>query len=375
MKTLNLAVVGCIAVIVAAATILTKQDSLQSGTGPLQVVPIGEMSVARAAHQATTLQSGDVLISGGCTGTCDANLRSTEIYKPKERAFQSAAAMATQRDSHVAIRLNDGRVLVAGGWSDRRATDSAEIYEPKPDRFVASGTLVQARAAASAALLSDGRVLITGGQNSEFAPLASAELFDPASSGFSSVGSMNEPRVAHVAVTLANGQVLVIGGRQARRGEILRSAELFDPSTGRFQRTGDMSSPRHKHAAALLLDGRVLVLGGADERDQRGRNRSTEIYDPQSGKFTEGPSMHWPRFKIPDAVTVLPSGTVLVAGGANQLELYDPAGNTFVIVHGTLNAAREFATASLLPDGEVLILGGYDEQVQTSAFAWLVRAR
>jgi hypothetical protein len=64
-----------------------------------------------------------------------------------------------------------------------------------------------------------------------------------------------------------------------------------------------------------------------------------------------------------------------VAGGANQLELYDPAGNTFVIVHGTLNAAREFATASLLPDGEVLILGGYDEQVQTSAFAWLVRAR
>lgn len=373
MKTLILAVVGCIAVIGTAATVVTKEDSAQSSASLLQVALIGEMSFARAAHQATPLQSGDVLITGGCTGDCDANLRSTELYKPDTQLFQSAAEMATQRDSHVAIRLNDGRVLVAGGWSEQRATDSAEIYDPEPDIFVVTGTLIQARAAPAAARLRDGRVLITGGQNSEFAPLASAELFDSASSSFSSAGSMSVPRVGHVAITLKNGQVLIIGGRQARRGEILRSAEIFDPATDQFQRTGDMSSPRHKHAVALLPDGRVLVLGGANERDQRGRYRSTEIYDPKTGKFTGGPSMQWPRFKIPDAATELPSGAVLVAGGASRLELYDPGSNSFVTVHGELDDTREFATASLLPDGEVLILGGYDEQIQTSASAWLVR--
>lgn len=372
MKTLTLAVGGCIAVIGTAATTVTKQESHKPPRAS-QVVLIGEMSLARAAHQATPLQSGEVLITGGCTGGCDSSLRSTELYNPDTRMFQSSAAMATPRHSHIAIRLKDGRVLVAGGWSGQRATDSAELYDPVTNRFVATGTMIQARAAPAAARLRDGRVLIAGGQNSAFAPLASAELFDPASSSFSSVGSMSVPRVGHVAVALANGKVLVIGGQQARRGEILRSAEIFDPATGQFQRTGDMSSPRHKHAAVLLPDGRVLVIGGADERDQRGRYRSTEIYDPKTSRFTDGPSMQWPRFKIPNAVTVLPSGAVLVAGGANRLELYDPGSNSFVTVHGELNASREFPTATLLPNGDVLILGGYNEHIQTSASAWLVR--
>ena len=373
MKTMILAVAGFFAVIGTATTVVTKRDSAQADTSLLQVALIGEMSTARAVHQATPLRSGEVLITGGCTGGCDANLRSAELYKPDTQAFQPAAAMATPRDSHVAVRLDDGRVLVAGGWSERRATDSAETYDPVPNRFIAAGTMTHARAAPAAARLRDGRVLITGGQNSEFEPLASAELFDPASSSFSSVGPMSVPRIGHVAVPLANGKVLVIGGRQARRGEILRSAEIFDSSTGQFQRTGDMSSPRHKHAAALLSDGRVLVVGGADARDQQGRYRSTEIYDPKTGRFTDGPSMQWPRFKIRDAVAVLPSGAVLVAGGANRLELYDPGSNSFVPVQGELNDPGEFATASVLPNGEVVVLGGYNEQIQTSTSAWLVR--
>ena len=372
MKSLILAAAGLIAVIGTTATVVTKRDTAQSDTSLLQVAQIDDMSSARAAHQATPLLSGEVLITGGCTAGCDATLRSTELYKPDARVFRPAAAMATARDSHIAIRLNDGRVLVAGGWSEGRATDSAEIYDPGSNRFVAASPMALARAAPAAVRLRDGRILIAGGQNSEFEPLASSEVFDPSSSSFSSVGSMSVPRVGHVATFLTDGKVLIIGGRQIRHGEILRTAEVFDPSTGQFLRTGDMSSPRHKHAAALLPDGRVLVLGGSDERDQRGRYRSTEIYDPKTGKFTDGPDMRWPRFKLTDAVAALPSGAVLVAGGATQLELYDPGSKSFVTVQGKLSASREFATASPLPNGEVLVLGGYDEQIQTSASAWLV---
>jgi hypothetical protein len=373
MKIMILAAAGLIAVIGTTTAVVTKRESAQADTSRPHLVQVGEMSVARAVHQATPLGSGEVLITGGCTGGCDTNLRSAELYEPGARVFRPAAAMAIARDSHVAIPLTDGHVLVAGGWSERRATNSAEIYDPGSNRFVAAGTMTVARAAAVATRLSDGRVLITGGQTSEFEPLASSELFDPSSSGFSSVASMSVPRIGHVAVSLADGRVLIIGGRQARRGEILRTAEIFDPATGQFHPTGDMSSPRHKHAAALLPDGRVLVLGGSDARDQRGRYRSTEIYDPKTGKFTDGQDMRWPRFKLRDAVAVLPSGAVLVAGGATQLELYDPGSQAFVPVQGELSGPREFATASLLPSGEVLVLGGYDEQIRTSASAWLVR--
>jgi hypothetical protein len=373
MKTMIWAAASLLALLGTTTAIVTKRESAQTDTSLPQVVLVGQMSMGRAAHQATLLGSGEVLITGGCSGSCDTDLRSAELYTPDAQAFRPAAEMVTARDSHVAIPLTDGRVLVAGGWSQRRATSSAEIYEPGSDRFVTTGALTVARAAPAAARLPDGRILITGGQTSELEPMASSELYEPGSAGFSAAASMSVPRVGHVAISLTDGKILIVGGRRARRGEILSTAEVFDPATGQFQPTGDMSSPRHKHAAALLPDGRVLVLGGSDARDDRGRYRSTEIYDPRTGTFSNGPDMRWPRFKMPDAVAVLPSGAVLAAGGATRLELLDPASQAFVPVQGQLSGPREFATASLLPNGDVLVLGGYDEQIRTSASAWLVR--
>ncbi len=358
---------------VAAGPMASAQESSADSAASLQITRIVDMAQARAAHQATVLQSGDILISGGCTGRCDSNLASAELFDATANAFRPAAAMATARDSHAAIRLADGRVLIAGGWSQGQVTRSAELYEPDANRFASAGNTLVARAAPAVARLADGRVLIAGGQSGAFAPLDSAELFDPAAPSFSLVASMTVPRVGHVAVALADGRVLLVGGRQARRGDILSSAEIFDPSTGRFRATGSMAVPRHKHAAARLPDGRVLVIGGSDVRDQGGRYRSTELYDPTTGKFLAGPDMNWPRFKLPDAVATLPSGALLIAGGSARMEIYDPATTAFAVVPGELETAREFATASVLANGDVLVAGGYDDRIQTAAFAWRVR--
>jgi hypothetical protein len=163
---------------------------------------------------------------------------------------------------------------------------------------------------------------------------------------------------------------MVAGGLRAK-GEILRSAEIFDPATGEFRPTGNMTVPRYKHAAAVLRDGRVLIVGGSDGK--RERTSSTEIFDPATGRFSPGPRLRWPRYKLPDAVAVLPSGAVLVAGGAVRLELWDPSKRDFVAVDGQLEGLQEFATASVLPTGEVLVVGGYDEHIRSSSSAWLVR--
>lgn len=349
-----------------------KKKPANAGAPIPHVAQAGAMSIARATHQATLLASGHLLITGGCSGRCDAPLASVERYDPATRSFQGLAPMGRPRNSHAAVALPDGRVLVAGGWVNRDVTASTEIFDPANGRFTDAGNMSVPRAAAIAARLPDGRVLFTGGITSQSEPLASAEMFDPATSTFTAVSPMQTARVGHAAVTLADGRVLIIGGRQVRRGETLQSAEIFDPTTGRFQFTGQMATPRHKHGAARLADGRVLVIGGSDARDGQGRYKSTEVYDPATGKFSSGADMHWRRFKLTDAIAVLPSGRILVAGGAAQFELYDPAKRAFVTLAGNLNGAREFATASLLPSGDVLVLGGYDEQIQTSALAWLV---
>jgi hypothetical protein len=349
----------------------SQPDDAVAQAAPQESAP---MRQPRAAHQATVLADGKVLVTGGCTGGCDRSLASAELFDAETHRFRPAAAMAIERDSHVAIALADGRVLVAGGWSQRRASARSELYDPGAERFSDGPGMGTGRAAPAAARLPDGRVLVVGGQDSALAPLASAELFDPAANRFVAVAGMAQARVGHVAVALADGRVLVAGGRQARRGSILASAEVFDPATGRFQATGAMAVPRHKFAAARLPDGRVLVLGGADVRDQRGRHRSSEIFDPGSGRFSAGPDMAWPRFKLVDAVATLPSGAVLVAGGAARIELYDPRSGRFSVLPGALDQAREFATASVLADGSVLLLGGYDDAIRTSAAAWLVPA-
>jgi hypothetical protein len=353
-----------------AATIAAMRGSPSGGPDAPHVVRIGAMMVERAAHQATRLPDGQVLITGGCGGHgCDSVVASTELYDPATRSFQAAAAMGTPRAGHAAVALPDGRVLVCGGWTGDQATATAEIYDPQTGQWTGAGGMTAARASQIVAALPDGRVLVVGGGSGRLGDLATAEVFDPATEAFSAVGPMHANH--YLATTMADGRVLMTGGQDAE-GRISSSAEIFDPVTGEFQRTGAMRISRVKHAAVPLADDRVLILGGSDERGYAGRYTSTEIYDPQTGTFSPGPEMHHGRHKIRDAVVVLPSGAVLVAGGALPPEILDPGGEAFQPVEGELSGPQMFATATLLTSGEVLVLGGYDDRTRASASAWLV---
>jgi hypothetical protein len=338
-----------------------------------QIVVAGRMSAERAAHQATLLKNGCVLVTGGCSGPhCETILATAELYDPIGGTFRTMAPMSTPRASHAAVLLSNGRVLVLGGWTGARATATSEIYDPVKNRWVPAGDMTEARASPIAVVLRDGRVLVVGGGRGGVPDLASAEIFDPDSTRFSATGAMKTNH--YLATRLADGRVLVTGG-QGPLSEILRSAEVFDPSSGEFHPTGAMTTARVKHAAALLNDGRVLIIGGSDARGYRARFATTEIYDPAKGRFGSGPAMQWGRHKLRDAVVVLPSGDVLVAGGARHPELFDPGLNEFVPVRGELSGPQMFATATLLPSGDVLVLGGYDHNTQPSSSAWLITRR
>ena len=338
-----------------------------AGAGTVPVLPAGAtMEVERAAHTATRLADGRVLVTGGIRAG-EVTLSSAELYDTSEHTFVPAGFMASVRSGHTATLLRDGRVLLAGGFDDEDPVRSAELYDPATGRFAPTGSLTAPRGGATASLLRDGRVLVTGGYDGDVS-LASADVYDPTTGRFSRTGSMHAPRAAHTATRLRDGRVLVTGGNTPER--VLRSAEIFDPRTGRFSVTGSLTIRRHKHAAALLPDGRVLVLGGSNERDWNGRYRSAELFSPRTGRFTHATSLLQPRFKFPDAVVVLPSGAVFLAGGAEFVDRFK--GGRFTSV-GRLDAARYYSTATLLRGGAVLVVGGYDRSITPTAKSFLYR--
>ena len=109
----------------------------------------------------------------------------------------------------------------------------------------------------TATLLNNGTVLLAGGYSAN--ALATAELFNPAAGTFSATGDLNAARYDHTATLLNNGTVLLAGGNN---GSALASAELYTPSAGTFTATGNLNAARYDQTATLLSRGTVLVAGG-----------------------------------------------------------------------------------------------------------------
>jgi len=180
-------------------------------------------------------------------------------------------------------------------------------------------------------------------------------------------GAMHDARFAHTATLLNTGNVLVAGGAGT-------AAELFDPAAGgSFSATGPMASSHDDGATATSLpapDHRVLIAGGAAVF-----TADAELFDPASGTFTTTGSMS--PIRQHHTATLLPNGKILVAGGldtdgipTNSADLYDPAMGTFTAT-GNMHSTRWLHTATLLTNGLVLIAGGEDTNGQPLASAEL----
>ena len=134
---------------------------------------------------------------------------------------------------------------------------------------------------------------------------------------------------------------------------------------GWFSTTGNMTVARTSHTATLLQDGRVLIAGGSTNASLGTPGEilsSAELFDPVSETFVATGSMTTAR--TGHTATLLPDGRVLLAGGASaysslsSAEIYDPSTGKFMPT-GTMTSAQFWHTAMLLRNGKVLIAGGY----------------
>lgn len=350
--------------------------------------------------------------------------------------------------------LADGDVLVAGGvrYSDGstpldQVDGTAELYHPATNSWTATESM-HPRQGHTATVLDRpdchraqppadgypcGKVLVAGGFQSVATDAAGdgvidapaeAQLFDPAG-GEDHTGSwtdtepMKVARYGHTATLLTGpactvatppsycGEVLVTGGSNAVFGDpALRSAELFDPVRGTWRLTTaggaltQMARYRMEHTATLLDPpachapagpparypcGQVLVTGGFGIPGEADGRAGAELYDPAAGTWTalagqlgEGRALH--------TATLLPNGRVLVAGGSSSssafvagAEVFDPQRSTWAAAP-PMGVGRVFHTATLLRTrcgtncGRVLVAGGDCPVVPTlprgCAFVW-----
>jgi hypothetical protein len=247
------------------------------------------MTTARGIQTATLLPDGEVLVTGGVIGCCPGPaLRSAELYNPAAGTWARTGSMTAGRELHTATLLRDGRVLIAGGCSTNLCGGylaSAELYDPRTGKFTATGSMTTPRAGATATLLPDGDVLVAGGQSCgglSCPALASAELYHPPAGTWTAVSSMGTSRTGATATLLKDGQVLVAGGCaglcESSAPVLAATAELFDPATGTWHPTGSLHDARAGHVATLLPDGSVLVAGGLDQNFSP--LSSAELYTP-----------------------------------------------------------------------------------------------
>lgn len=253
----------------------------------------------------------------------------------------------------VSVRVAKGLLVAAVSFG------SAALCAASADgsgTWSATRSMSTARTAHTATLLANGKVLVAGGFSSIQLPgLTSAELYDPRTGTWSATGSMVTPLGSPRATPLLDGKVLFTGGT---------SAEVYDPATGRWSATGGMTIRRGAHAATLLANGKVLITGGGfGPSSDSGYIASAELYDPETGRWNAtapAPSIYQ------NTATRLPNGQVLVVGGTDPVMgtsvgnayLYEPASDSWRVT-GSLTSPRTDHTATLLPNGKVLVAGGY----------------
>jgi Galactose oxidase, central domain/Kelch motif len=345
----------------------------------------GSMARSREGAVAVQLQDGKVLVVGGNSNVAGP---AAEVYDPRTRTWTATGPMVTPGWQFAAAGLLDGRVLVAS--ADGTAT-SAELYDPSTGSWTATGSMGTARYDTTLTLLDDGKVLLAGGDTvaPSFNPsVASAELYDPVTGSWTPTGSMGSARSGHTATLLRNGKVLVAGGSNDNDtlSYRLASAELYDPGTGRWTPTHDMTEVRQSHTATLLLDGRVLVVGGSGvfavepgQQLRQGISKTAELYDPTTGSWTAAGSLRAPLLGF--TATLLPDGRVLVAGGlgnrdvlaSTSAELFDPITGTWATTSDMIQGRAQHTT-TLLPDGTVLVAGGISGHDAGQITGWLASA-
>ena len=360
----------------ARAAAFTNISSAKFAPVKFSSLSSSSITTPRYRHTATTLNNGKVLFAGGVFNNFSTPTNKAQLYDPRLGAFAPAEkTMNVARTDHTATMLQTGQVLLAGGKTSSAPTSATTdmiLYDPVSDTFISTPTvtsLITARYAHTATRLKDGRVLIVGGFSSAGTSLASTEICNQTVSLCMAGANLTTARAGHAAVLMQDGRVAIIGGASAP-GSPLTSIEIFNPLlgttgtvglTGGFTTAPSLTTARARLAAILRPDGSVLIIGGAG-------GTTTELLNAAATIVSNAPNLVSQTFE--PVVTLLPNGDIVVIGGypfmlSNSIQILRGSNSIFEIIPGINTFDVVGHTATLVPDGSILVVGGKSQYTGT----------
>jgi len=316
-------------------------------------------TLAVSYHASVTAGDGSVLVLGGLRGV---NAPTDEVtrFDPVSGELTRIGMLRTGRHDHTATRLQDGRILVAGGGQGLQIGVVADLIDERTGAVSSGGAMNVPRYWHAEALLPDGRVLLAGGLNR-----LQAEYWDPDTNLWRLLAQpLVHTRERPTATVLADGRVLIAGGATAAAN--YRFAELYDPRTDSFMPVEASGlEQRIFHTAHRMTDGSVLILGGqvVNSATRAGPVSDVLRFDPNTDRITTVTPLATARLLARSVA--LPDDRVLLFGGQIAPGRHTETGEAYSAVAGgvPITAAaqtRAWHSAHRLPDGRVLLFGGED---------------
>lgn len=340
---------------------------------------LADLKQSRAGHAAILLDDGRLMVAGGRSDRGSV-LATTEIYDPNSNSWEPGPRMFDARSDFAWTRLRTGAILVTGGRGPASDLAEAEIYDQAGRRWFRIRPMTYPRSQHGVAVLSNGDAVFCGGVSSATA-LSSCESYRYGDGTWSRIAPMSQGRYAHTFVSLGERGLLAAGGR-ASPTTVIASAEIWTEDEG-WRPTGSMNQARGEHATLLLGDGRVLVAGGAGSKS-RGFPTHSETFDPASGRWTQGAALK-PRAR--PAATLWNDKPVLVGGyfisqldpysylgymnSVDYVEYFDESRDAWLTLPDLAVVAASALSATALPDGRLLLAGGEDQGTHGSYSGWL----
>lgn len=311
----------------------------------------GPLDAPRYFATATPLDDGRVLVVGGYPSpVLDESTPAVDgasIYDPELAVSRRIGSPPAAIGGHTATVLADHTILFVGCAAGE---STAFLFDPTTEKFTPLPPPPTARSFHTATRLQDGRVLLVGGTLGPNV-VTTVERYDPSTKKFATLSS-NVPRAFHQATLLDDGRVLVSGG-STTDGSALSSYTYYQPATDDFSALAPMKAGRMLHSAVKLDDGNVLLVGGFARALATGGAASADAEVVATGTspgFSPSPP---PIARAAQQVTALPGGRFLfVAGASTAATRLAPAGGAYVYDQ----SSRAF---SLLPEPQAARIGAF----------------
>ena len=278
--------------------------------------------------------------------------------------------------------LPDGRLLIGGG-APQGALNSTHIFNPTGETWTRIADMNAARWYPTIVPLPDGRALAVSGSG-----VSSVEVFDPATGNWTGVAGATRsfPELYPSLHVIPSGEIFYTRCGWAVADTINRQTgylRLTGPASGSWVNLAQQQfTDREEGTAVMMIDttvspesAKIVVIGGGVTGGPINTNpQSVEMIDVS----TLTPAPAWQRladmnFRRTNVNAVLlPDGNILVIGGQRagkwaadpqpvlEGEVYDPATNTWAVTAPMQFPRQYHSIAVLLPDGRVLSAGGVD---------------